>query len=310
MKTHIVLTGLFITLVAGMIACAPTPASAPLANPTVPPAERQVAIDPMAIAKAYVETANTGDLEKTLAFYADDAIVNVPIGLFIGKAEIARWLADDVKTTRAAPRDWKMQGALVVGTGTVSLDRFSKVGIGPVEYRDEYLIDQNGKIRYHGPLVTLTAEQQQKMREAQAGGAPAPMPGVNPIDVVKGYVDAANSGDLDKALAFYADDSGAFVVNSTLLLSGKTQVADWLKDDVKTTRATPQDWQANGNVVITTGTVSLERLKKLGVDPVKYRAQYIVENGKIRFFYPTLEFTPEQAAKIQAAQSPQAAPTR
>ncbi len=315
MKKHIILIGLFVTLVAGMLGCAPSPAlapvpaSQPVAAPTVPAAALPAAVEPIAVAKAYVETANTGDFDKTLAFYADDAIVNVPIGLFIGKAEIAKWLADDVKTTRAAPSDWKMQGALVVGTGTVSLDRFTKAGIASVQYRDEYLIDRNGKIRYHGPVVTLTPEQQQTMRAAQANAAPAPMPSANPVEVVKAYVQAANSGDLEQALAFYADDSGALVVNGSLLLSGKSQVADWLKDDVKTTRATPKDWQANGNVVITTGMVSLERLKKLGVDPVEYRAQYVVENGKIRFFYPTLVFTPEQAAKIRAAQSAQAAPT-
>jgi hypothetical protein len=38
------------------------------------------------------------------------------------------------------------------------------------------------------------------------------------------------------------------------------------------------------------------------VDPIAYRAQFVVENGKIRFFYPTLQFTPEQLEKIQAAQ--------
>jgi hypothetical protein len=76
-------------------------------------------------------------------------------------------------------------------------------------------------------------------------------------------------------------DSGALVMNGTLLLSGKNQISDWLKTDVQTTRATPADWQANGNMVITTGSVSLDRLKKLGIDSVQYRAQYIIDNGKI-----------------------------
>lgn len=133
---------------------------------------------------------------------------------------------------------------------------------------------------------------------------------MDPITIVKAYVEAANAGDFDKASAFYADDSGAFMMNGSLLLTNRQQIADlWLKDDVKTTRATPRDWQANGNLVITSGTVSLDRFKKLGIDAVEYRAQYVVENGKIRFFYPTLQFTPEQLVKVQAAQQPQATPT-
>lgn len=54
--------------------------------------------------------------------------------------------------------------------------------------------------------------------------------------------------------------------------------------------------------MISMGMVSLERFRRIGVDPIAYRAQFVVENGKIRFFYPTLQFTPEQLEKIQAAQ--------
>lgn len=320
MKTTMVLIGLFVVLVAGTVGCAsvPTPTAVPpttlptpTAKPTAMPAPTQAALDPLAVAKAYVETANAGDFDKALAFYADDAIAHTGAGLFIGKAQIAKWLANDVKTTRANPRDWKMQGALVINTGTVTLERFTKAGIASVEYRNEYLVDKNGRIRFFGPVVTLTPEQQQKMREAQAGAPPAPVPSVNPIDVVKAYVEAANSGDFDKAYAFFADDSGAFVMNGALLLTNKQQIADlWLTEDVKTTRATPKDWQVNGNLVISTGTVSLDRFKKIGVDPVEYRSQYVVESGKIRFFYPTLQFTPEQLTKVQAAQQAQPVPTR
>jgi ketosteroid isomerase-like protein len=316
MNSQKLVSGLLVLLVAAMVGCAPAP------TPTSVPASTKAAsssaasasqstVDPIAVAKGYVEAANTGDLNKALAFYADDAISNTPIGLFIGKTQISKWLENDVKTTRANPVEWKMQGALVVGTGTVSLDRFTKAGIAVVEYRSEYLVDKNGKIRFFGPAVTLTPEQQQKMREAQAGAPQPPAPAVNPIDVAKAYVEAANSGDFDKAYAFYADDSGAFVMNGTLLLTNKQQIADmWLRDDVKTTRATSKDWQANGNVVIATGTVSLDRFKKMGIDAVEYRSQYVVENGKIRFFYPTLLFTPDQLTKVQAAQQTQSAPAK
>jgi ketosteroid isomerase-like protein len=293
MKTSSIQNSILGLLVIGMIGCVPTQTTAQ--QPATP--------DPIAVAQQYIQVLNTGNLDRALAFYADDAIVHTPVGLFIGKAQIARWLASENQSTRVSPRDWKMQGALVVSTGTVLLERFVKAGVGAVEFRSEYLVDKSGKIRFFGPVLTLTPEQQQKMREAQAGAPPAPAPSVNPIEVVKAYHETANTGDFEKTFAFFADDSGAFVMNGTLLLSGKKQIADlWLREDVKTTRVMPREYQANGNLVISMGMVSLERFRRIGVDPIAYRAQFVVENGKIRFFYPTLQFTPEQLEKIQAAQ--------
>lgn len=147
--------------------------------------------------------------------------------------------------------------------------------------------------------------------------APAPTPAppvpaaIDPIAVAQAHVDTANSGDFGKTYACYADDSGALVMIGALLLTSKQQIGNqWLKDDVKATRATIQDVRMNGDVVIATGTVSPDRFKKLKINSVAYSAQYVIENGKIRFFYPTLQFTPDRAAKVQAAQQSQAAPTR
>ncbi len=293
MKTSSIQNSILGLLVIGMIGCVPTQTTA----------QQPAAPDPIAVAQQYIQVLNAGNLDRALAFYADDAIVHTPVGLFIGRAQIARWLASENQATRVTPRDWKMQGALVVSTGTVLLERFVKAGVGAVEFRSEYLVDRSGKIRFFGPVLTLTPEQQQKMREAQAGAPPAPAPSVNPIEVVKAYHETANTGDFEKTFAFFADDSGAFVMNGTLLLSGKKQIADlWLREDVKTTRVMPREYQANGNLVISMGKVSLERFRRIGVDPIAYRAQFVVENDKIRFFYPTLQFTPEQLEKIQAAQ--------
>ena len=238
-----------------------------------------------------MDTANTGDFEKTLAFYADDAVVYNPLGVFVGKDEISKWLTDDVKTTRAKAADFQMQGRMVVVTGTVSLARFQNAGIGDVAYRAEYMVD-GGKIRFFAPTVQLTPDQQSKMKTAQANAPAAATPQINPEDVVKAYVDAANTGDFDKTISFYADDAAALVMNNTLLLSGKDQISGWLKSDVQTTRATPQSWQVNGNIVVNNGMVSLARFTQLGISQVQYQSIYVVENGKIRFFRPTLLLTP------------------
>ncbi len=293
---------------AANIPAAPVATSQPVNVSTAPTATLEPAVssstseDPITIVKNYMDTANTGDFNKTLAFYSDDAVVYNPLGVFVGNDEISKWLTNDVVTTRVSPTDVKMQGSMVIVTGTVSLDRFQKAGVGDVAFTADYMV-QNGKIRFFSPTVQLTTDQQAKMKAFLANAPAAPTPAVNPEDVVKAYVDAANSGDFSKALSYYADDAAALVMNNALLLSGKNQISNWLKTDVQTTRANPQDWQVNGNVVINTGTVSLARFTQLGIDSVQYKSVYVVENGLIRLFWPSLILTPDQMAKIQAAQS-------
>ena len=309
MKTYSLLIPFVLLVIAFMTGCAPAVSAAVVPNPATAIPKNQVATaqslpssnEAIGVVKAYMDTANTGDFNRTLAFYADDAVVYNPLGVFVGKDEISKWLTDDVKTTRAKVADFQMQGSMVVVTGTVSLARFQNAGIGDVAYRAEYIVD-GGKIRFFAPTVHLTPDQQSKMKTAQANAPAAPTPQINPENVVKAYVDAANSGDFDKTISFYADDAAALVMNNTLLLSGKDQISNWLKSDVQTTRATPQDWQVNGNVIINNGMVSLARFTKLGISQVQYQSIYVVENGKIRFFQPTLILTSQQQAAIQAAQ--------
>jgi ketosteroid isomerase-like protein len=287
---------------------APTPVPAPtltvaLATPTsVPPSPTPAAAKPAAPAAgvadvpiAYMAAANSGSLDAALAFYADNAVVRNPLGLFIGKQQIGDWLKVDVQTTRANPGGYQVSGNTVVVTGTVSLDRFMKMGVDPVAFRSDYVIE-DGKIKFFSPTTLLTPEQQEKVMKASP---PPPAPAAGLTDVPKAYIAAANSGNLDTALAFYADN--AVVRNPLGLFIGKQQIGDWLKIDVQTTRSNPGGYQVNGNAVVVTGTVSLDRFMKMGVDPVAFRSDYIIEDGKIKFFSPTVLLTPEQQAKIAAA---------
>ncbi len=142
----------------------------------------------------------------------------------------------------------------------------------------------------------MTPAQQDKVKAA----APAQPVAVDLAAIPKAYIAAANSGDFDKALAFYADD--AVVRNPLGLFVGKQQIGEWLKVDVKTTRANPIGYQiVGGNTVMVTGTVSLDRFVKVGIDSVAFRSEYLIENGKIKFFSPTVLLTPEQQARVAAA---------
>jgi ketosteroid isomerase-like protein len=312
-KNYLLLVGV-LAIIALSAGC--TPAAAPVIPPAAVSSGSQnpvpvvqsasSASDAISVVKAYMDTANTGDFNKTLAFYADDAVVYNPLGVFVGKDEISKWLTNDVQTTRVTPSDVKMQGSMVVVTGMVSLDRFQKASIGEVAFQAVYMVD-NGKIRFFSPTVQLTPGQQATMAAIQADAPAAPAPAVNPEDIAKAYVAAANSGDFNTAISFYAEDAAALVMNNTLLLSGKSQISGWLQSDVQTTRASAQDWKMNGNVVINTGMVSLARFTKLGINEVQYQSIYVIQNGKIRLFWPTLLMTPEQQAILQAAQP---APTK
>ncbi len=134
-------------------ACAPTGAAPVPIAPSAPTAAAPTLAataapaDPAAVVKAYITTANTGNFDATSVFYADNAVVKNPLGLFVGKEQIDGWLKSDVQTTRAKPVGFQVNGNTVIVTGTVTLDRFVKLGIDPVAFRSEYLIE-GGKIKY------------------------------------------------------------------------------------------------------------------------------------------------------------------
>ncbi len=261
------------------------------------------ATDPVEVVKAYVATANTGDFDATFAFYAENAVVRNPLGLFTGKEQIGTWLRQDVQGTRAMPRDYQANGNTVINTGTVSLARFKALGIEQVEYRSEYLIE-GGKIRFFSPTVLLTPEQQALV----SVGSPAPTPPpVDPVEVVRNYINTANTGDFEATFAFYAD--GAVVKNPLGLFVGKEEIGTWLRQDVQGTRAAPSEFQVvnGGTTVINTGMVTLARLKALGIDQVAYRSDYLIEGDKIKYFSPTVLLTPEQQERVRAG-TPPAAP--
>lgn len=135
-------------------ACAPTAAG-----------QSQVAL-PDAIVKSYIETANSGDFDKTFAFYADDAVVKLNDGrTFTGREEIGKWLQEDVKGTRSAPKDFNVSGDVVTVHGMVTLARFEPLGINPIAYELTVVV-KNGKIALFIPKLLLTPEQQAKIAEA------------------------------------------------------------------------------------------------------------------------------------------------
>ncbi len=272
---------------------APPPTAGPA--PAAAPAKEESA-DPFAVVAAYVEAANSGKVEDALAFFADDAVVSNPLGLFSGKKQISAWLAGDVKGTRAQPEAWLQDGPFVVNTGMVTLARLEQAGIGPVQYRSEYRLNESGQIVWFAPRVLLTPEQQETMRAAQI--AP-PLPADELIATARSYTEAVNAGDYDAALSYFADN--AVVSNPLGQFVGREAIAAWLVEDVQTTRSQLSNWALRPPFVVAEGPVSLARFEAMGIGDVAAAVEFLVQDGKIVLFRPRVTLSPKQKAAVDAA---------
>jgi ketosteroid isomerase-like protein len=121
-----------------------------------------------------------------------------------------------------------------------------------------------------------------------------------PDAVVKSYIETANTGDFEKAFAFYAGNA-VVKLNDGRTFTGKEEIGKWLQDDVTSTQSVPKDFLVSGDVVTVNGMVTLARFEPLGINPIAYELTVVVKNGRIALFMPKLLFTPEQQAKIAAA---------
>jgi len=121
-----------------------------------------------------------------------------------------------------------------------------------------------------------------------------------PDAIVKSYIETANSGDFDKAFAFYANDA-VVKLNDGRTFTGREEIGKWLQEDVKGTHSVPTDFNVSGDVVTVHGMVTLARFEPLGINPIAYDLTVVMKNGKIALFIPKLLLTPEQQAKIATA---------
>ena len=130
------------------------------------PSGRSQMTDPEAIVKSYIEAANTGDFDKTFAFYAGNAVVKLNDGrTFAGKEEIRKWLREDVQRTQSVPKDFSVSGDVVTVHGMVTLARFEPLGINPIAY-DLTVVVRSGRIALFMPKLLFTPEQQAKIATA------------------------------------------------------------------------------------------------------------------------------------------------
>lgn len=109
--------------------------------------------DPVAVVKGFYEAANAGDVEAALAFYADDAVIDMPVpppgmpDTYRGKEEIRGWIDSGVATNKEVVLlDTKVDGDTVVATVSAADDILRSFGLSSLEQRDTFTI-QDGRIK-------------------------------------------------------------------------------------------------------------------------------------------------------------------
>lgn len=132
---------------------------------------------------------------------------------------------------------------------------------------------------------------------------------MDPELVLRRYYEAMNAGDVDSALALFADD--AIRMDSAtphLAVTGKTQIKTGLVARIADRIYIVADgYQVNENVVNCMARVSTGYGRRLGFAPVEEAVEVIVEAGFIKRFVVTV--TPESLARIHAVEASHRAET-
>jgi hypothetical protein len=124
--------------------------------------------DPAAVAIASVDTISAGDVDASLATFADDAVVNILLPgapeTHTGKEEIRAWLES------LAAGHWEggveilqVEGDTVTTRLTSSMDPTRALGVAPLVGTDVYIV-QEGKITSY--TWTPTEETAAKLQAA------------------------------------------------------------------------------------------------------------------------------------------------
>jgi hypothetical protein len=131
------------------------------------------------------------------------------------------------------------------------------------------------------------------------------------VALVNALNEASNGDDVERALAFFADD--AVVTTPPTPPSGQTvwtgtqqvrALLQWQLD--KHFHAAARNIQVTGNTVTWDSMVALDVFRRMGLDRVELAVEAVVQDRKITSFTATL--SPESQRKVEAAMTPAGAP--
>ena len=135
------------------------------------------ATDPMVVAQALTDASNSGDIERVLALFTDDAVIKpVPppappaSEVLTGKQQIREWFEPQMQNLTVSSRNFQVSGNSVTWDATVSADMFQQMGIDSFDVTAEATV-QGGKLLSF--TVTQTPEAVSTFQKAMAQGGSA-----------------------------------------------------------------------------------------------------------------------------------------
>jgi ketosteroid isomerase-like protein len=126
----------------------------------------------------------------------------------------------------------------------------------------------------------------------------------DPMAVVQAFNDASNSGDIERVLAFFTDDSIIRTVPPPPppdpgVYTGKQEIRAWFEPQMPNLHVEPSNFNASGDTVTWDAIVSGAPFQQMGIDSFDVTASATVQGGKVTFF--TVTQTPEAVSKFQKA---------
>ena len=127
----------------------------------------------------------------------------------------------------------------------------------------------------------------------------------DPRSVLKRYIETQNAGELDAALALWADD-GVIINTRGRKVAGKENLRKFIQTNIsRKIKQEPEAIETVGDKVTWINRESNESYRKLNIAPVQQNSEVIVRSGKIISWVNY--FPPGEIARIeQACSSPQA----
>ncbi|MFZ5818814.1 MAG: nuclear transport factor 2 family protein [Chloroflexota bacterium] len=170
-------TAILVALILGITGCTSQPAQSPSTQTPAPEVTTESASETV---QKMIERMNAGDVEGSLAYFADDAtayIVGLPptgMEVYVGKDQIRTLWQDSV----ANHFQWEteiasVEGNIVYVQARTWHDFTRQLEVAPLEYIDVYNV-QDGKITTYG--TTITADALARFKPAFAAVVPPEEP--------------------------------------------------------------------------------------------------------------------------------------
>ena len=193
----------------------------------VPPAAAQT--DAVSVARALINAENAHDVNAAVNLFAPGAIVNLPTGALVTRAEIEQWQRElaagnfhaEITTPVAVTPE------VVTFSGTVALDSFRRLGISPLDATWQLTI-QLGRVTTFNFGFTPAATARLQAALAGGGGAAASGAGGG------GQAGTPATASAGRALALTgADLRLAGVAMASIALGCLLVVTGWRRDGVR-----------------------------------------------------------------------------